>query len=441
MSVNKERAWKALTDLSFERVTGTPEEKKAAEMLIAECAKSGVEAHLESFEIDMPVITEAKFCITEPEYKEFVCIALGKSGNTPDEGIEAPFVYIENAVDANLANVAGKICLVQGRTGPDFAKKLVDKGALGYITMRGNFFEDPEMKTELRPGSVFGKGDIDLPAIAIHIKDAEELVLAKPEKVKMIVKQDGAHKGESQNVVATIEGTDPELKKEVLVFTAHYDSVRYSSGAWDNMTGSITILELLHHFAENKPKRTVKFVWCGAEEIGLVGSRAYCKDHADEMKDIIFNINFDMTGVTLGYEYLCCSASEDVMHAIEYVAKLNAYPLTAKMDLYSSDSTSFANAGVPSCSFARLNPMGGATIHNRHDTMDHLDPDSFMITLNFVVTLSEQILNAPVNVIPRKFAPDLEKKMEERKKMMAKMDAEKKDEEKKEEKPEEKKAE
>ena len=141
MSVCKERAWKALTDLSFERVTGTPEEKKAAEMLIAECAKSGVEAHLETYEIDMPVITEAKFAITEPEYKEFVCIALGKSGNTPDEGVEAPFVYIENAVDANLMDVAGKICLVQGRTAPDFAKKLSDKGALGYITMRGNFYE------------------------------------------------------------------------------------------------------------------------------------------------------------------------------------------------------------------------------------------------------------------------------------------------------------
>ena len=62
-----------------------------------------------------------------------------------------------------------------------------------------------------------------------------------------------------------------------------------------------------------------------------------------------------------------------------------------------------------------------------------------MITLNFVVLLSEQILNAPVNVIPRKFAPDLEKKMEERKKRMAEM--EKKEAEKKEEKAEEKKEE
>lgn len=427
MAVCKERAWKNLTELSFERVTGTPEEKKAAELILAECEKAGVEAHTESYEIDMPVITEAKFAILEPEYKEFVCIALGKSGVTPDEGVEAPFVYIENATDVNLSDVRGKICLVQGRTPRDFAQKLSDKGALGYITMRGSFYEHPDMKTELRPGNVFGKCNINMPAIAIHIKDAEELVRSHPTKVKMVVKQEPTAKGESQNVIATIEGTDPELKKEVLVFTAHYDSVRYSSGAWDNGTGSITIMELMHHYAENKPKRTVQFIWCGSEEIGLVGSKAYCTAHPEELKNVIFNINFDMTGVTLGYEYLCCSASEEVLHAIEYVAKVEGYPLSSKMDLYASDSTSFAVAGVPSCSFARLNPNGGATIHNRHDTMEHLDPDSFMITLNFVVTLSEQILNAPVNVIPRKFAPEIEKKIEERKKLMA---DEKKEEEK-----------
>lgn len=439
MSVDKTRAWETLKKLSFERVTGTEAEKKAAEMIREECEKAGVEAHLEEYEIDMPEITEAKFCITAPVEKEYVCIALGKSGNTPDEGIEAPFKYIENAVDANLTDVCGKICLVQGRTGPDLIKKLCEKGALGCIGMRGSFFEEPEMKTELRPGNLFGKGDVELPAVAIHIKDAEELVRLNPEKVKMVVKQDGNHKGQSQNVVATIEGTDPALKKETLVFSAHYDSVRYSTGAWDNMTGSVTILELLRHYAENPPKRTVKFVWCGSEEIGCVGSMKYCKAHEEELKDAILNINFDMTGVTLGYEYLCCTASEDVMHAFEYVAKLNGYPLTSKMDIYSSDSTSFAGVGVPSCTFARLNPQGGATIHNRHDTMDHLDPDSFMITLNFVLLLSGQILNAPVNVIPRKFSPDIEKKLEEGKKRLAEMfkPEENKEEEKKEEEKEE----
>ena len=65
--------------------------------------------------------------------------------------------------------------------------------------------------------------------------------------------------------------------------------------------------------------------------------------------------------------------------------------------------------------------------------MEHLDPDSFMITLEFVAKFAEQIANAPVNPIPRKFAEAVSKKLEESKKMRAAMEAkeEKKDEEKK----------
>ena len=95
--------------------------------------------------------------------------------------------------------------------------------------------------------------------------------------------------------------------------------------------------------------------------------------------------------------------------------------MDSKMDMYPSDSSSFASAGVPACTFARLQCPGGAQIHNRYDVMDRLDPDSFMITLNFALKLAEQIANSSVNLIPRKFSDELKKKMEERKKMFAKM--------------------
>lgn len=424
MPVCKERAWETLKKLSFERVTGTQQELDAANYIQSECEKAGVEAHLESYEIDMPEIQEVFMAVTKPEYKEYHVIGIGKSGQTPDEGICAPFVYIENALDANLVDVKGKICLVTGRMMPETTEKLAKKGALGYIAIHGSFYDEASLKDELRPRNTRSK-DINLPGVVMHISDAEALVRSKPEEIKIILKQDADHKGTAHNVVATIEGSD--LKDEVVAFSAHYDSVRYSSGAWDNGTGSITIMELMHHYAENKPRRTVKFIWCGSEEIGLVGSREYCKAHKDELKNYIFNINFDMTGVTLGYEHFCCSASEDVLHAVEYLAKLEGYAVDSKLDLYASDSSSFANAGVPACTFARLAPAGGAQIHNHYDTMEHLDPDSFMITLNFVIKYSEQVINAPTNIIPRKFAPALEKKMEERKKMLEAMEGKKED--------------
>ncbi|MBR0474324.1 MAG: Zn-dependent exopeptidase M28 [Erysipelotrichaceae bacterium] len=421
--MDKKRAWKLLEDISFVRVAGTKEELKAANILKKEAEKAGVEAIIEDFEIEGAKISEATLEVLEPEYCSYPVIGIGKTPSTPKDGLTGGFKYIENVKEANLIDIKDKIVLLQGRVMPDMMKKIVEKGALGYIMIAGDFYEEDSIKHELRPTNAFGK-DNKLPGVKIHIDDAEKLVRSKPTKVKMVLKARNT-KGTSHNVVATIPGTD--LKNEVLAFSAHYDSVPYSKGSWDNGTGSVTIMELMHYFKEHQPRRTMKFIWCGSEEIGLVGSKKYCEAHKDELKDYIFNINFDMTGVTLGYEFVCCSCSEDTLHAIEYLANIEDYPLSTELGMYSSDSSSFANAGVPSCTFARLQPRGGAQIHNHHDNLDHLDPDSFMITLNFVSKFADQLANASVNPIPRKFAEKVQKRMDEMKKMFG--------EAKKEEKP------
>ncbi|MBR6800670.1 MAG: M20/M25/M40 family metallo-hydrolase [Eubacteriaceae bacterium] len=432
MTLDKLRAWKLLEEISFVRVAGTEEELKAANILKDVCEKSGVEAVIEDFEIDMVNISVAKLEVLEPEYHEYHVIGIGKTASTPDEGVTGGFKYIEDGSDANITDVEGKIVLMQGRGTPELYEKLQKKGALGYILIAGNIYEDESIKNELRPSNAFGK-DHPIPGVKLHITDAEKLVLSKPTKVKLTMQAETV-KGTSHNVVATIPGTD--LKDEVIAFSAHYDSVPYSKGSWDNGTGSVTIMELMHYFKEKGTRRTLKFVWCGSEEIGLVGSKEFCKAHEEELKDYIFNINFDMTGVTIGFEKCCVTASEDTLHAIEYLAKVNNYPLSADLGTYSSDSTSFASAGVPACTFARLNAMGGAQIHNNTDTMDRIDPDSFMITLEFVALFSEQIANASVNPIPRKFADSVKEKLDAQKKMFGEPEKEK-EEEKKEDKAEE----
>ena len=438
MSMCKKRAWELLNDLSFVRVAGTEAEVKAANIIKEHCEKAGIPAVIEDFEIDTVEIDVATLEVLEPEYHAYPVIGIGKTPNTPEDGVIGGFKYIEEAMDANLTDVEGKIVLLQGRVAPDTYEKLAKKGAVGYISIAGNLYEDESIKNELRPSNAFGKKN-PLPGLKIHISEAEKLVLQKPTKVKMVLHSE-QKKATAHNIVATIEGTD--LKDEVIAFSAHCDSVPYSKGVWDNATGSVTIAELMHYFKEKGTRRTMKFIWCGAEEIGLVGSREYCKAHEKELENYVFNINFDMTGVTIGKEVCCVSASEDTLHAIEFMAKINNYPVKADLGTYSSDSTSFAGAGVPACTFARLAAQGGAQIHNHNDTIDHLDPDSFMITCNFVATFAESIANAPVNPIPRKFADSVKEKLEEGKKRRTAMEAKEKEEaEKKEEKPEEKKEE
>ena len=436
--MDKNRAWSLLQEMSFVRVAGSKEDLKTANILKAHCDEAGVPAVIEEFEIENAVITEATLEVLEPEYCSFPVIGIGKTPNTKKDGAIGGFKYIENALDSNLTDVKDKIVLVNGpRLMPPTLKKLAEKGALGYILTGGDFYEEDSIKKELRPTSAFGD-DNPLPGIKIHMDDAEKLVRCNPVKVRMVLKN-RKKKETAHNVIATIEGSD--LKDEVIIFSAHCDSVPYSKGSWDNATGSVTVMELMHYFNKHRPRRTMKFLWCGAEEIGLVGSRKYCETHKDELDKVIFNINFDMTGVTLGYEHVCCSCSEETMHAIQYLANIENYPLDIELGMYSSDSSSFARAGVPACTFARLNPRGGAQIHNHHDNMDHLDPDSFMITANFVAKFGDQIGNAAVNPIPRKFAEKVTKAIEEQKRFFPGADkSEKKPSEKKEEKPAKKSA-
>ena len=235
----------------------------------------------------------------------------------------------------------------------------------------------------------------------------------------------------AHNVVAVIPGA--RMPEEEVVLTAHYDSVRWSSGAWDNATGSVAIMEMFHHYLANKPDRTVRFVWCGSEEIGLKGSEKYCEAHKDDLKKIIYNVNFDMLGNTLGQRYFACSACEEVLHAFQFFAKVKGIAFNSKLELASSDSTSFAKAGVPSSTIGKGAPRGGAEIHSYHDMIERLDPDTLYRDVNFSLEYVDMVVNAAVNPIPKELSKAVKEKIDQAAKRMAEIDGEEKKDEKKDE--------
>lgn len=398
--MDKNRAFEVLQRLAFERVSGTEKELEAAKLILEECEKAGVLATIEPFEIDQPKVYEASIAVTQPVQETFYCTGLGKSGQTPAEGITAPLVYIHDGDDEDITNVKGKICLSTGGMSSDLRKKLVARGAVGYITTWGGFYDDEIMKTQVphRTAVVAKDDDSNFPGVLMNLATAEKLLKTQPTEVKMVLRQDATAKGESRNVIATIEGTD--LKEEQVVFSAHYDSVEFSSGAWDNGTGSITIMELMHYFKAHQPRRTVKFVWCGSEEIGLLGSYDYCEKHPEEIKKTILNINFDMTGVLMGGDMVFGSVDRSIVDRVLYLGKVKGHAFKSHMGLASTDSTSFALHDVPSMSFGTRTPRGGAEIHSRRDTMEHLDPDTFIRLCEFVADFASEIINSSVNVVP-----------------------------------------
>ena len=417
MCLNKERAFEVLKKISFERIAGTDKELECANILKEEIEKTGIKAEIQEFEIDMPIIEEVKFMVTKPFEEEFTCVGIGKSGFTDEEGVKGPLCYIENGMDANLLDVKGKIVVLTGG-GNDLMEKLYKKGALGYIGFHGSLYDPEEMVPEIRTRNAFKKpnDETNLPGVILHIKDVQKLLRMNPEEVKIVLKQKSTNKGTSHNVVATIEGT--KYPDEIITFSAHYDSVIYSSGTWDNGTGSLTIMELMHYFNENKPDRTLKFIWCGSEEIGLLGSKAFCEKYEHELDKILFNINVDMTGTLLGHDIAVCTCEDSVSKFINYLGKIEGFAINSKVDVYSSDSTAFAVHGVPAVTFARIAPRGGAEIHSRRDVMDHLDPQKFINTVEFMAKFSEKFINAKVFPVSREMPKELTEKLERFKKIM-----------------------
>ncbi len=399
-----------LNKLYFVRTGGSAEELKAAEILKAECEALGVEAHLESFKVDGCKIEKASVKFLNPDM-EIECAGVGMSSSTQFDGITGEFTYITSQADAEIQNVEGKICLIHSKlVNQKLYKTLVEKKAIGLILCTGSVYDDAD-KVDLDPymyrerNYKYGK----IPAICIRMQDAEKVLRARPEKVNMVLIQEELQ-NDSHNVVATIEGS--KYKDQVIAITAHYDSVSYSKGAYDNATGSTGIMQLLAYFKEHAPERTLKFVWCGSEEMGLLGSIAYCEAHKEELKNYKLCINIDMIGVTLGFDIACCTSNVSLVNYIKYLGCEVGFPIQVRQGVYSSDSTPFADNGIPALSFARIAPQGGAVIHSRKDVMDFLEEDNYYKSCDFIASFTERLTNAVVFPVEQEIPGNMKEEIE-----------------------------
>ncbi len=126
-----------------------------------------------------------------------------------------------------------------------------------------------------------------------------------PFKASVALKSE-IEKRESSNVVGVIEGSDPTLKAQTIVLSAHLDHTgvnthgtgadKINNGALDNASGIATLLEVARGFknAKTKPKRTILLVAVTAEEKGLIGSEYFANNPTVTKADIAANVNLDM---------------------------------------------------------------------------------------------------------------------------------------------------
>ncbi len=184
---------------------------------------------------------------------------------------------------------------------------------------------------------------------------------------------------DSNNVVAMLPGSDPSLKEQAVMYSAHYDHLgivpgmsgdNIYNGAQDNATGVGILLEMARVFGEAKtpPKRSIYFASVTAEEQGLRGSEYYGKHPPVPAKEISLDLNFDdVPPLGVPQEVNVSGAERTTFYpTVESTAK--AFGLAIVPDsnpgaghYYRSDHFSFARVGVPSFS------IGSGDLYQGHD--------------------------------------------------------------------------
>src|SRR6266850_2676902 len=210
---------------------------------------------------------------------------------------------------------------------------------------------------------------------------------------------------DSQNVVAKLEGNDPALKDEYIVYTAHWDHLgvgpdvngdRIYNGAKDNAIGVGGLLELARAFTKVSPapKRSILFLSVTAEEQGLLGSQYYSVTPIYPLRKTLANINMDglnVHGRTKDLTLIGYGASELDNYASAAAAEqgrvIRPDPETEKGFYYRSDHFNFAKQGVPALDpdegtdFVGKPPEYGTQVrddyteHDYHKPTDVVKPD------------------------------------------------------------------
>jgi Zn-dependent M28 family amino/carboxypeptidase len=182
---------------------------------------------------------------------------------------------------------------------------------------------------------------------------------------------------ESRNVAALVAGSDPVLKSQVVIFTAHWDHLGIGpavngdsiyNGAVDNATGCGMLIEMARAWAElpRKPRRSALFLAVTAEEAGLRGSEYYAEHPLVPLNKTALNLNFDAfypygrtkdVSVSGAERTTVWTTVQDAAKTMGVAIKPESHP--EQGHYYRSDHFSFAHAGVPAFSISEGSEFEG----------------------------------------------------------------------------------
>ncbi|MBA3319271.1 MAG: M20/M25/M40 family metallo-hydrolase [Gemmatimonadales bacterium] len=213
------------------------------------------------------------------------------------------------------------------------------------------------------------------------------------------------------NTIGIVEGSDPELRGEYLVFSAHMDHIgvtpspfdSINNGADDNASGTAGVVELAEAFSRpgGRSRRSVIFLTVSGEEKGLWGSRYFSEHPTVPLEQIVADINLDMLGrnwadtiVAIGKEHSDLGATLERVNAahpeLRMVAIDDRWP--EERFYFRSDHYNFARKGVPALFFFNgVHP----DYHRVTDSAEKIDSEKESRILKLLYYLGREIGSAP----------------------------------------------
>ena len=290
----------SLTTEVGQRLAGTEAEARARDWGIAKFKELGFKnVRIEPFQVDHWERHSEHAEITSPFPQKLMITALGGSIATAPEGIVGQVVRFENLQtlkDAPMKGLKGKIVFVdeymtrtQDGSGYGVAVEkrsgaAIEAGKRGAVAALIRSVGTDHHRFPHTGQMTYDQNVIKVPIAALSAPDADQLhrALGRGDvEVKLQIDVQSYGKSQSGNVIAEIPG----VTDEIVIIGAHLDSWDLGTGAVDDGAGiGITVgAAKLILDMNKKPKRTIRIVMFGAEEVGLVGAIAYAKEHANEL--------------------------------------------------------------------------------------------------------------------------------------------------------------
>ncbi|MBQ8696233.1 MAG: Zn-dependent exopeptidase M28 [Clostridia bacterium] len=382
---------KILSDTAYVRYDGTDGESRCAHYLRDFCGQMGLVARVEEYTFDTFTVETERLAV---DGRELPC--RGYLGAASGE-VSAELYYLPDVGACSLKKCRGRIVLSDRPCSSWLYNTLVQNGAVGIITYNGDANMPDEDADTRRIGFDYDRAS-GIPVVNVHIKTALDLIRMQGKNCSISLSQSPVV-ATSQNVILDIPGENEEM----IVLSAHYDSTALSVGAYDNMSGCIALLYIAERFAKRKNRFSIRFLWCGGEELGLLGSLEYCRAHKEELKKAVLNINLDMLGPIIGDFAAFSCADEKMEKALGAFLRRHRFVGDAHHQIRFSDSNSFVHFGVPAISFARYAPNSLTHTHTPYDRAEILSAEVLLKDMRIITAFVEDVQNnyeryAPIGI-------------------------------------------